>query len=380
MFLAQKSSFKIKNLQWIIISLLMWLLISVPIYFINKSFFRDVTPYYLINSYLDYSFGFIKRGLFAEIISFIPISHVTSLFIMTYLIGFALIAIITYQFKEKLNSKNDFLIFVLIILNPLFVKNFIFHVGSIDILFVLYLLIVGFSNYRISKFFMLVYPVMVFIHEAVSIMFLPAIIYIYAVRFKNIECTKKITFLSIVLSILISLFIFKYNGFNAKFADVYNHLLIKKVNTIINISDNNLKFLLNLYFYSIQEHINMAWSYERMLKLSKVLYIFIITYFINEYLIDTVFKIIREHSKIPYIVCLLSSGFFLLILLAVDISRFIGIMFSILLICAITTNKELFFETLKYKFQTKNLFTGGLIIINTIIHPMFGLIMPFSYL
>jgi len=80
---------------------------------------------------------------------------------------------------------------------------------------------------------------------------------------------------------LISLFIFKYNGFNATFAGVYNYLLNKKVNTIINIYDNNLELLLNLYFYSIQEHINMAWSYERMLKLSKVLYIFIITYFIE---------------------------------------------------------------------------------------------------
>jgi hypothetical protein len=166
--------------QWIIISFWVFLII----FMICPS---TTSKYNLFISHLNYDFGFIKRGLFGEILDFInPNHHERTLKLMTYSGCIGLILMVTYQLKDYLNNIDNFIAYLLVVLSPLFVKNYLHNTAHTDILFFIPLLLCGFTRYTTANFVMILYPIMLLIHEGITILFLPAIKNIIKLSYQSV--------------------------------------------------------------------------------------------------------------------------------------------------------------------------------------------------
>ena len=86
---------------------------------------------------LGYEFGFIKRGLLPEILDIFDIRPKKILKPITYISVIAFIATLIYQFRDYLAKENSFWILMVLFFCPTFLKNYVFDVGRLDILFFL---------------------------------------------------------------------------------------------------------------------------------------------------------------------------------------------------------------------------------------------------
>lgn len=157
----------------------------------------------------NYNFGFIKRGLVGEIISFFNSPYLMSYdfffyFSITILItNFILIATLV---KDLIDSKNPILMGCAIIFVTGLTIAYLSHIiGYFDHIGLLLTLISLKINGFYKKFFFLLIsmPIAVLIHEGILIMFFPIIFMslVFSIKVNDEKITKKVLFL-IVFSIL----------------------------------------------------------------------------------------------------------------------------------------------------------------------------------
>ncbi len=362
--------------QWIVISFWVFLII----FMICPS---STSKYNLFMSYLNYDFGFIKRGLFGEILDFIsPDHHQRILKIMTYGGCFGLILTVTYQFKDYLNNLDNFIAYLFIILSPLFVKNYFYNIAHTDILFFIPLLLCGFTRYTTASFVMALYPIMLLIHEGITILFLPAITYIYYKRFSNKKYNKIIVSMSIFLLLILFMFVFKYGNPDIPLDDLIYYMANKKEITDIISAPNFILEEVSLYvpfhylYYSQYEHLVYAWSMKFFLILLTTLHISIIFYMIHIPVLKSALETTKIASNKTYINFFLFSGLFILCIIAIDRVRFLCMAFGILVICAITLDKHLFWNKLCQRLNDMSVFLRMICFITIVIIPFTGIGSP----
>jgi hypothetical protein len=241
---------KINNtlIGWIVFSFFM-------IYYTTQGYFAIGIKYPLMNSYIDYNFGFIKRGLFAEIIHFFPFSHTVKLRLMTYLGSFILISFFITQYKNFFTKKEYIIPLLSILFAPFFIKNYMFAVGLSDILFFVFFLGIMTLHHRIAFVMFILYPIMIFIHEAISLFFLPWIMFIFYYRFKDNKITLYTTNIIMLMGFFIaSLCILLYGH-----ADISLQELKKYIGSKDNSLDSEYLQALKFFYNNNLEHIKYAW-------------------------------------------------------------------------------------------------------------------------
>jgi hypothetical protein len=297
---------------------------------------------------------------------------------MTYLGCFGFIATLTYQFKDKLSDANGFITYLLLMFSPLFIKNYLYDVGRTDILFFILLLSISFSRYKIVNICLLLYPLMVLLHEAIALMFLPATIFVYWTRFSKQKYTKMMIAMSVFLFFMFSLIVFKYGYPDVPIQKMQEYILNKK--QIFNVklipTDQLLSFYLNNWYMSLSEHFIYSGSLKYLKPILKNIHSILLLCILNYTLFIVILKTLRENYTIFYVISFLSSGFIVLMLFAFDRTRFVADMFGILIICCIATHKELFFNTLSQKIIAYPVPLRFLLIASIIAIPYAGVGVP----
>jgi len=334
--------------------------------------------YSLIASYVDYEFGFIKRGLFSEFCYLLQIPHIVILKIMTYLGCFVFVATMTYQFKDKLSDENNFITYLVLILSPLFIKNYLYDVGRADILFFIMFIFVGFMRYRTATILFLLYPVMVLIHEAIAVMFLPSLLFVYWVRFGEKKYTKIMIFGNVFLFAVISLLVVKFGNPDVPIKMMQDYILSQKQNFNVKLIPTGklLHFYLNHWYASFWEHFVSSSDSKYLLPILKNIHNILFLCAIHYTVFKVVIKTLCVDGKTLSLLMFLTSGYILLMFLAFDRTRFTADMFGILMICAMVKNKELLFVSLRQTIMSYSISVRFLLISMTIAIPYVGIGVP----
>ncbi len=348
--IAQKK-FDNKSIGWIIFSFFM-------IYYTTQGNFTIGIKYPLMNSYIDYNFGFVKRGLFAEIINFFPFSHTVKLRLMTYFGSFILISFFIIQYKHFFTKKEYIVPLLSVLFAPFFIKNYMFAVGFSDILFFLMFLGVMTLHHRIAFIMLILYPSMIFIHEAISIFFLPWIMFIFYCRFKD----NKMTLYSANIVMLMGFFIASLCILLYGHADISLQELKKYIGSKDNSLDSDYLEFLKLFYFNHLEHIKYTWTslvYSESKHKSIYFYaLFTVLNLLNWYLVYfsakpvciACTKTIKEfllENKISLTLCF---GFIVistvpLFIMATDWLRFVANFIGLMILTSIFCHKENFINT-----------------------------------
>jgi hypothetical protein len=324
-------------------------------------------PYNLSNSYIGYHFGFIKRGLIPAILDFIHCDyHKKILKAITQTGCFSIIAVITYQLKNRLHNFDNFMAYLLIILSPLFVKNYFYDMGRSDILFFIPLLLCAFARYTTASIVVIIYPIMLLINEAISMLFLPALFYIYATRFSLNQFTKKILCLSFSMFLITSLCVLKYGNPDIDSDTLMNYLLAQKDVT----TTENIPF----YYYSFLDHLKFALSLEGILRLLEKTPIFIILYILHSPILKAISHTLYVTDKHKYTLLFLISGLLPLSLIAIDRIRFLCDIFGILIICAMAVDKKIFMGTLIENLNKHSMLVRMILLLSIVAIPYAGVV------
>lgn len=324
-------------------------------------------PYQVPYSYIGYQFGFVKRGLIPAILDFIHCDyHKKFLRAMTQVGCFGIIATITYQFKNRLNDFDNFIAYLLIVLSPLCVKNYFYDMGRSDIIFFIPLLLCAFSRYTTASITVMVYPIMLLIHEAISVLFLPAILYIYATRFSANRLTKKILCISLGVFLITSLCVLKYGNPDIDLNDLKTYLAAQKDV----IQTDNIQFL----YYSFLDHLKFSFSHKELPWLLTKAPIFIMIYILHLPILKAISHTLYVTDKHKYTLVFLTSGLLPLCLIAIDRIRFLCDIFGILTICAMAVDKKIFMNTLVENLNKHSMFIRMILLLSIVVIPYAGLI------
>jgi hypothetical protein len=360
--------------QWVILAL--W--VSALIYIQGSYRPKQLISYALISSYVDYTFGFIKRGLLGEILNILSLNHFIFLTLMTYwgVVGF--VVTLTYQLKERLNNVDNVLTYLFLMLSPLFLKNYVFLVGYSEIIFFIFLLLITFGNQKTANICLIIYPITLLIHEGLALMFFPASLFISYLRFENTKNFKASIIISIVLFLFLFGVILKYGQLDVPIKELRNYIfsrLKKNLGGIpFSITKSSFEGSTRYWNFTYAKHLEVSWSYKELWNPARKNYIaFTCIILINLIIIKTAIKNIRESCSVPIIVIMpfLTSGYILLMIIAFDRIRFSCIMFGILLLCAVAKNKDLFFTQLHQQLNKYPLAIRLSFIV-------FSIIIPFS--
>jgi hypothetical protein len=343
-------------------TLIGWIVFSFfIIYYITQGYFTTGIKYPLMNSYIDYNFGFVKRGLFAEIINLFPFSHTVTLRLMTYLGSFILISFFIIKYKHFLIKKEYIMPLLSILFAPFFIKNYMLAVGFSDILFFIFLLGILTLHHRIALILFILYPTMIFIHEAISIFFLPWIMFVFYCRFKD----NKVTFYSANILMLIGFSIASLCMLLYGHADVSLLELKKYIASKDNYLDSKDLEFLRLFYFNHLEHMQYTWNSlfynENQLNNHGSLYfhvLFTILNLLNWYLVYfsakpvciACTKTIKEfllENKINLNLCF---GFIVistvpLFIMATDWLRFVANFIGLMILTSIFCNKDTLINT-----------------------------------
>jgi hypothetical protein len=285
---------------------------------------------------------------------------------MTQVGCFSLIATITYQLKNRLNNFDNFMAYLLIVLSPLFIKNYFYDMGRSDILFFIPLLLCAFARYTTASIAVIIYPIMLLVHEAISILFLPAILYIYATRFSLNRLTKKILSLSLSVFLITSLCVLKYGNPDIDLNNLETYLMAQKDV----IQTDNIHF----YYYSFFDHLKFTLFHKDMLRLLEKAPIFIILYILHLPILKAISHTLHVTDKHKYTLLFLASGLLPLCMIAIDRIRFLCDIFGILIICAMAVDKKIFMGTLIENFNKHSIFIRMIILLSIIVIPYAGVI------
>ncbi len=186
----------------------------------------------------DYHFGFIKRALIGSILNFIFPNLSESIFInlsivILFIFGFYIVKLI-----DNINFKNAFFgyfLVALLVISPALLKNFWFDLGRLDIFgafFCLFFLLP--VRKSILNIFLLLSPLVLFIHEGFFLLWIPSYYICWLIR-NNIIINKFIIVYScfFILLTFLTLFGISYFGkLNVTF-DVFQSYINSKTETVL---------------------------------------------------------------------------------------------------------------------------------------------------
>jgi hypothetical protein len=207
---------------------------------------------------------------------------------------------------------------------------------------------------------------MLLINEAISMLFLPALFYIYAIRFSLNQFTKKILCLSFSMFLITSLCVLKYGNPDIDSDTLMNYLLAQKDVT----TTENIPF----YYYSFFEHLKFALSLEGILRLLEKTPIFIILYILHLPILKAISHTLYVTDKHKYTLLFLISGLLPLSLIAIDRIRFLCDIFGILIICAMAVDKKIFMNTLIENLNKHSMFVRMILLLSIVAIPYSGVV------
>ncbi|RLZ10290.1 sel1 repeat family protein [Acinetobacter sp. 2JN-4] len=147
----------------------------------------------------SYDYGFVRRALPGEILSFLGIDptyrHVRLVSIILLIILFYLFARITYIFFNKLKFNDKYIIlFSLCVFSLSFITSQWIrelsrfdHIGQIILLISVLLILKNIKKSIVLTFILLTLPIMALTHEAMLIFFVPTLAFIYYQKYRNIS-------------------------------------------------------------------------------------------------------------------------------------------------------------------------------------------------
>lgn len=227
----------VNNLEIIIIyGLFYWMSLKIPFKGIEYSYF-----YYLI----DYHFGFVKRGLIGEIFSISGVKIDVYKVLAFNKLLFLLFGILIICIIKKINFKNkifEIIIFFFILFNPALLKNYWLDLGRFDIYGAIVTCLMIISNKKTMNFLFVFSPLLLMVHEAQLVLFIPSIIFIWFLRNNLLSIKNKIIFGVFALFLVITIILTTiYGESNASISNLKQYMDYK------NNSDYNYFFESNLY-------------------------------------------------------------------------------------------------------------------------------------
>lgn len=227
----------VNNLEIIIIyGLFYWMSLRIPFKGIEYSYF-----YYLI----DYHFGFVKRGLIGEIFSISGVKIDVYKVLAFNKLLFLLFGILIICIIKKINFKNkifEIIIFFFILFNPALLKNYWLDLGRFDIYGAIVTCLMIISNKKTMNFLFVFSPLLLMVHEAQLVLFIPSIIFIWFLRNNLLSIKNKIIFGVFALFLVITIILTTiYGESNASISNLKQYMDYK------NNSDYNYFFESNLY-------------------------------------------------------------------------------------------------------------------------------------
>lgn len=317
--------------------ILIALLTFIIIY--NQQSEKDLSYEYVM-AFTDYYFGFVKRGLWGEIWKLIPMNVKYSYKILFYSSFLYITLCILNHFKDTLKNSNDMynsLAIGLVLLSPFSIKNII---SLHDLFYIGLLLCFIRMNFILASLLILLFPITLLIHEALSMLFYPAFLVFYFYHFQIFKHRFYIIGTSILCFIILSFIIILYGAPDVPHHVYHNHV-ISQLNDISIDKLENTRFL----YFSYWDHLKFATF--NPYSLFQIIFYFPITIFILWFhlpIIKSSLNVIYQKSQLYIVPIFLLISLIPILLLATDKMRFITDAIVMLIILAIGFNKYAFLD------------------------------------
>lgn len=217
-------------------------ILALLYYFFVLNKFQTVLNYKMQFFLYDYHFGFIRRGLIGEVLNFFRVK-ISENFIYVFSSCLLItLGVLTLKIIDSITFKNKIYNYILVgflFIHPGLFKNLWHDIGRTDIFLVLYcaiILLVAFYKFsKLKDFFLFSSPILLLIHEAALILWLPAIYVCWLLPSKKImkEKNKQLLIKTIIFFFLVGIvfiLIQLYGNFNGD-PQIFKDYIQSKIGT-----------------------------------------------------------------------------------------------------------------------------------------------------